>query len=152
MSKKQSTDAGITSSTFSNPLFMTPLAELSFDKVSPDEQQQYERFRAVYQRQWQNILGPAAVCFLHESGQTYIDLTLRSAVCETEYGKYLPSSHATLRPQQLPPCSLSIAQVVTTVDSQSPFLAEMNRLLSQSAPSTPPNVFGWLGGWMTVYA
>jgi hypothetical protein len=148
------TEAGITSSVYGNLSYMTPVAELAVDKVSVQEQQQYNRFRDLYQRQWRNFFDPIAVCVLHEPERTQIDMTVRPLIAASEYREWMRIGGTnTLKPGDGDPHPESIAQMIFAIDKNSEPVRQAGQFTLQMMPmESQTNAFGWLGRWVTVYA
>lgn len=148
------TQAGITSSVYGNLKFLTPIADLLIDKVSVQEQQQYERFRSMYQRQWRDFFDPIAICFLHEPEQTKLDLTIRPLITESEYQHLRQiGGRNTIKAADGDPHPESIAHLIIAIDKDSEPVRQAGQFVLTMMPMTGEvNALGWLGRWITVYA
>jgi len=147
------TDAGVTSSVYGNLLFQTPIAELPVDAVSPEEKQQYERFRQAYQRRWQSFFDPIAVCVLHEKRQSRVDLTVRPLIAESQYRQWMQIAGAhVLESRDGDPHPESIAHLVFAIDRNSEPVRQAGQMASGVIPGkTGIGAFDWLGRWIAVY-
>jgi hypothetical protein len=147
------TRAGVTSSVYGNLLFLTPVAELPVDRVSPEEQRQYERFRDLYQRRWRAFFDPIGVCFLHEKRQSKIDLTVRPLIADSEYRQWMQiAGRNTLKPADGDPHPESIAHLVFAIDKDSEPIRQAGQFARQLLPAEADiSAFGWLGRWIAVY-
>lgn len=147
------TGAGITSSVYGNVQFLTPVAELSVDKVSPEEQQQYERFRDLYQRRWQSFFDPIGICFLHEDRASKVDLTIRPLIADSEYRQWMRiAGRNSLKPFDGDPHPESIAHLVFAIDKDSEPVRQAGQFARRMMPAeTGLNALGWLGRWVSIY-
>jgi hypothetical protein len=52
---------GVRSPQWGTPEFLTPVAEMPIDKVTPSEKQAYENFRRGFESRWRNVFDPIAL-------------------------------------------------------------------------------------------
>src|SRR5262249_35590869 len=76
---------GVRSARYGSLDFLTPIAELPLDKVSPREAGAYKTWREGYQRAWSNFFDPIGARLTVGEKKTAVDLTIRPLILGTEY-------------------------------------------------------------------
>jgi hypothetical protein len=76
---------GVRSATYGSPGFLTPVAELAIDRVTPSEKAAYERFRATFQDRWRNVFDPIALRLSIAPARLAADLTVMPLVVASDY-------------------------------------------------------------------
>jgi hypothetical protein len=149
------TEAGITSSVYGSLRFMTPITELSIEKVSEREQTQYARFRENYQRQWRNFFDPIGISFLLAPKKFDVDMTIRPLITGSQYRPFMQiGGKNTLQAGDGDPHPQTLLQAILAIDSDSEPLRMAGGI---TRPMAGPelintNPLGWLGRWITIYA
>lgn len=147
------TEASITSSTYGNLRFMTPIAELSIEKISEQERNQYRRFQESYQRQWRTFFDPIAISLLLKPTVLDVDMTIRPLIAASEYRQFMDiGGKNAIGPGDGDPHTQSLLQLILAVDADSEPLRQAGNFAQQMMMNPQINALGWLGRWITVYA
>lgn len=65
--------------------FLTPISELDFDQVTPEEAAAYARFRNTYQERWRNVFDPIAVRLTAKEGRIETDVSVMPLIGGSEF-------------------------------------------------------------------
>ena len=84
MGELQLTPEGVISSTYGTLEFLTPIAELNLDMVTPEERNAYDFFRSRYQRSWREFFDPIALRFVIQPDRMGIDLSVMPLIVGSE--------------------------------------------------------------------
>ena len=146
------TEAGVTSSVYGNLRFMTPIAELSIEKISEQENNEYRRFRQNYQRQWQMFFDPIAVSVLLTPEKIDADMTVRPLIAGSTYRSYIEiAGNNAIGPGDGDVHPQSLLQLILAIDTDSDVLRQAGGFAMQMM-NQDINALSWLGRWITVYA
>jgi hypothetical protein len=149
----QLTPAGVSSSTYGGLDFMTPIAELSLDKVSRAEADAYERWRESYQRNWRQYFDPIAIRFSITPGRLGAELTVMPLIAASDYREMIQfTSGASISPGSGDPHTNSLLHLVFSVNTQSKSVQDAGNFVGTVAPGLKANPFGWLGQSIAIYA
>ena len=147
------TDAGVTSSTYGNLQFMTPISELAVDKISEQENSQYARFRENYQRRWRNFFDPIALCMLLDPEQFDADLSIRPLIASSDYREFMRiGGKNTIESGDGDPHPESILQLILAIDANSEPIRQIGNFANQMTANQQISTLSWLGSWITIYA
>ncbi|GAB4140261.1 MAG: hypothetical protein Tsb009_09520 [Planctomycetaceae bacterium] len=83
------TSDGVTSSEYGSLEFMTPIAEMDFDRVTPDEEAAYRSWRNQYQNYWRQYFDPIAVRFSMSKQRLSADVTVMPLIQQSQYGEFV---------------------------------------------------------------
>lgn len=142
----QLTKAGITSTEYGSLEFMTPIAELDFDKVSQDEADNYRRWRDGYQQNWRQYFDPIAVRIAVKKNRLSADVTVMPLIDQSEYRSFIElTSGATIKPAAGDPHAGTLLHWTTAINAKSAWG-------NLGAGFIPLNPLSWLGDSISVYA
>ena len=155
------TTAGVESTTYGNLDFLTPIAELEFDNVTPEEARAYELFRDNYQRRWRGFFDPIAVRFEVAPERLFVDVTVMPLIAGSEYRPFVEvASNAKVAPDAGDRHDGTILHFSMSLDADSEPIRQAGNLFSmqtQTGAGLPdagvpePNVFSWLGESIAIY-
>ena len=81
----QLTSSGVMSSGYGTLEFMTPIAEMPLEKVTPQEAEMYKRWRDSYEQNWRWFFDPIAISFSVEKDKLAGDLSIMPLIAGTDY-------------------------------------------------------------------
>lgn len=143
---------GVESRVYGNLEFLTPIAELSLDKVTPSEAQGYENWRRGYESNWNGVFDPIGIQFSITPEKLAADMTVMPLIGGTEYrdiiavagkAKILPG-HGDPHPEALMHMALAL-----DVESKEEPLSWLIEGLTREVKIDDP--LGWFDGSMAVY-
>ena len=79
------TSVGARSSVYGSLDFLTPISELSIDKVTAGEQQAYERWRDQYQQYWRWAFDPIAARITADDKALAMDVSVMPLIAGSDY-------------------------------------------------------------------
>ncbi len=82
------TKHGVYSPIFGSLAFLTPIAELSIDKVTPSEKQAYDNFRVGFQNRWRNYFDPIALRVCFSDTKLAADVTVMPLTVSSDYREF----------------------------------------------------------------
>jgi hypothetical protein len=131
---------------------LTPLCELSVDKVSPAEKQAYEGFRAVFQTRWR-YFDPIAVRFEVDGKRLRADATIRPLTIDSEYKEIDDFTRgAELPPHAGDPHESTLFHFALGFNKTSEIGHLFARELDSSASRFGADPLAWLGTSVALYA
>lgn len=143
--------AGVRSSTYGTQGFLTPIAELGFDRVSEAEKNAYDRFRETYQRQWRTVFDPIGVSIAVDRGQFDLDLTILPLIGNSDYREFKDiAGWVRLTDGSGDPHGGSAVNFAVALDRGSRHFGEAEDLLRGFL--TGKAALGWVGDHVSVYA
>lgn len=77
------------SAEFGSLAFLTPVAELACDTVTPEEAKAYENWSAAYQRGWREFFDPVAVSLFSDARGLGADVTVMPLILGSDYSKMI---------------------------------------------------------------
>lgn len=148
----QLTRHGVISSTYGTLDFLTPIAEIPLDKVTPAEADTYKRWRDSYQQNWRQFFDPIAVRFSIRAKQLGAEVIVMPLIARTEYRDYLRVSQGVrIAPGAGDPHPEALLHVALAVNSDSEPVRELGSFLGKMAAGLKANPLGWLGQSVAVY-
>lgn len=149
---------GPVSSLYGDLSFMTPIAELPLDQVTPDEAAAYARFRDGYQSGWRRYFDPIALRLTVLPGALATDLTVMPLTLESDFRELMAvSQDAAIGPGAGDPHAGAIVHFLLAINKDAGPLRELGLTLGRMrAPGGQSvqagNPLGWLGSVIAVYA
>ncbi|MEO0649715.1 MAG: hypothetical protein AAFZ65_03435 [Planctomycetota bacterium] len=141
------------STAYGTARFMTPIAELEFDSVTPDEAQLYERWRGGYERNWSNYFDPIGIRLSKAGKTTELDVTVLPLIGSSEYRDMIEVvGGERLEGRDGDPGAPSIVHFTAALDPKSEPLQELGRELGGFTDGFGPNALAWLGDWWSLHA
>jgi len=142
----------VTSETYGNLEFLTPIAELQLEKVSPQEAKTYEWFRQNYQNNYSKFFDPIAIRFTVEPKRIGMDLSIRPLIADTQYasamsitGNNAVTQISGDRHQD------ALIHFLFSLDPKSEPVMSAGNLLAQIVPKLGTSGLNWLGEWIAFY-
>ncbi|HEY1381225.1 MAG TPA: hypothetical protein VGF55_30780 [Gemmataceae bacterium] len=128
--------------------FATPLAELPIDRVSREEEQDYNQFRQQYLGLWRRYFDPVGMRFRIRDGDVGVETFILPLVRSTEYGELRRTTgDGTVPLDASPPTTKTVAQLLTHLSPEA--RGEIERIADDvTARRRPP--LGWVGDWAVV--
>ena len=133
--------------------FMTPIAELSIQRVTKEEASSYERFRSAYQLNWRRFFDPIAVRFTSSADRLGLDLSVMPLIEGSDY-RWLTglTGKARIAPGAGDPHESALLHVAMAIDTQSQTVQQFGSMASGFVPGLKANPLGWLGTSIALYA
>jgi EAL domain-containing protein (putative c-di-GMP-specific phosphodiesterase class I) len=146
------TAGGVTSSVYGNLNFLTPIAELSIDKVTNAEESAYNRWRNRYQRQWRQFFDPIALRFSIESEKIGSDLTVMPLIEGTDYRQFIDiTKGAKIVANAGDRHPETLLHIAVAINLDAALINQGSNMARALAPGLSTNPLGWLGDSISVY-
>ncbi|MFN0008360.1 MAG: hypothetical protein ACKVXR_10660 [Planctomycetota bacterium] len=144
---------GVQSAVYGRVGFLTPVAELPLDRVTPSEKAAYERFRAGFQSRWSTVFDPIALRLSFTPTRMAGDLTVMPLVVDSEYREFRNLTlDATLDASAGDAHEGTLFHFAFALGKRS----EVGRFLSDGlgpfAQQLGADPLGWIGGGIALYA
>ncbi|TXD35163.1 hypothetical protein FRC98_16970 [Lujinxingia vulgaris] len=138
------------SSAWGNLASMTPILELSIDRVTPDEQEVYEAFRQGYLSNWQTLIDPIAARLTFDQAQGHIgvDARMLPLVNNSEYERL--AELVGQRAVSAPGLDGALQWTLAVGDDAS-LRRDLNRAALQMTGNSDLGL-DWLGDWVMLGA
>jgi len=144
-------EGGVSSATFGNLDFLTPIAELEIDMVSKIEKDAYIRFSQAYSRQWSTLFDPIAARFNVKEGKIGLDLTVMPLTVFSDYRELIDfAGDAVIESGARGMHKEAIFHFVMSLDRDSKEVKEINNFAMSVSKSVNP--LTWIGDWIAIYA
>lgn len=145
--------SGVRSTTYGTLEFLTPIAELKIEKVTPSEAEMYGRWRDGYQANWRRYFDPIAVRFKAREDRLEGDLTVMPLIAGTEYREFIDlTSKARLGADSGDRHAGTVLHLALAINPESNVLRQAEGFLSSMAPGLRANPLGWLGSSAALWA
>lgn len=143
--------AGVSSSTYGSLDFLTPIAELTIDKVTQSEADAYKRWRDTYEQNWRWSFDPIAFRISTHGAGLAGDLTVMPLIAGTDYQSLVQLTNgAALAPGAGDPHD-ALLHAILAINPKSPTL-QMGSVFAQNlAPGLNVDPLSWLGGSVSLY-
>lgn len=142
---------GPSSSRYGSLAFMTPISELSIDKVSTAEAEAYNRWRGGYEQNFSQFFDPIAIRLSISPQKIGAELTVMPLIAGTSYREAIAlGTGAKISPGAGDPHG-AILHAITAFNAQSEPVVSMGRPLSPMMPGLKANPLGWVGSSISVY-
>ena len=147
----KNTALGPQSSIYGNLAFLTPIAELDMDKVTPRERDNYTQFRNRYQNRWRNFFDPIGGTFTVRDDKLAVDISVLPLIEGSEYNNLREvSGDANFEDDASTPTRETLLHAIMAIDMKTRTMRQMGNFLSRTAPNTGTNALGWIGSWASV--
>ncbi len=132
--------------------FLTPVSELSLEKVTTAEKTAYENWRRGYEDGWARVFDPIAVRFSLSENEHRMDLTVLPLTVDSSYQEWIRfAGKAALSPMARNTHDESLLFVSFAVDSTSPTFREFDAQLVGALPGLKVNPLSWVGQSVSVF-
>lgn len=147
------TPTGVASSVYGTLEFLTPIAELAVDRVSPEEKRAYEWFRDGYQRRWRQFFDPIAARFTVDGARLATDVTVRPLIAASRYRRLAAvTGAAEIDPRAGDPHREALAHMVMALDMDSEPVRRSTSFAKTMVPGLGASPLAWVGGHVSLYA
>lgn len=145
------TAEGVQSSIYGTLDFQTPIAEVTLEKITAEEQTAYEWFRGSYQHAWRAYFDPIAVQFSVQPGTISADMTVQPLILDTEYRRYIGlTGNRAIKDGVGDPHDDALGHVVMSIDPDSEAVKPLEGM-AMLLPNMSIEPFKWLGEWGALY-
>jgi hypothetical protein len=128
--------------------FATPLAELPIDRISREEEQDYNQFRLQYLGLWRQHFDPVGMRFRIRNGDVGVETFILPLVRSTEYGELRrQTGGGTIPLDQSPPTAKTVGQLLTHIAPDNPLRHELTTGLNALGVAKGAQ---WLGNWAVI--
>ena len=147
------TPEGVHSAAFGTLDFLTPIAELALDKVTPREAALYRTWKEGYEQAWSNFFDPIGCSLSVKEKATTLDLSVRPLILGTEYDWLRKvTAGAGLAAESGDPHPEALVQFVLALNPEWEELKSIGATLGSAAEKLGVDPLSWLGPWVTLYA
>jgi len=138
---------------YGNLEFLTPIAELEFETVTPAEAAAYENFRGNYQREWRQFFDPIALRFsVKPDGGFASDLTVLPLIAESDFREFMEVSQGVaLEPKAGDVHEEALVHFTQAVNLDSPPLREMGEFMKGMRIGLDLHPLSWMDGSFSIY-
>jgi hypothetical protein len=141
---------GVYSQAVGSLAFMTPIAEMSIDKVTEAEADAYERWRNGYERNWTGVFDPIGLRLQIRKEKVAADLTVMPLIGGSDYRELIAASRGSeIAPNDGDPHN-ALSHVVLAINKDSETVQRYGNFAS-TMTSAKINPLGWLGQWIAVF-
>ncbi|MFQ5655800.1 MAG: hypothetical protein ACE5GW_13855, partial [Planctomycetota bacterium] len=146
------TPEGVMSSSYGTLEFLTPILELSIEKVTPSEAAAYRQYRDRYQRRWPRFFDPIAVRVSLTAERVAVDTTVMPLIDRSEYREYIDlASGARIGLRDGDPHPGTILHVVTSLNPEGRMVRMLEGFLHSPASPFNPHPLAWMGNYCALY-
>ncbi|HKQ38869.1 MAG TPA: hypothetical protein VJ063_12380, partial [Verrucomicrobiae bacterium] len=143
----------ITSSTYGSLGFLTPIAELSLDKVTKQEADAYKSWCDSYQRNWQQFFDPIALRFAIDGRKMKAEVTVMPLIARSDYNNFIRlTTGAAIAPGANDPHKDALVHLAMAINTQSEMFKSAGTSLGSMNPNFKANPLAWLGQSVSIYA
>ncbi len=141
--------------------FMTPISEMSFDKVTRAELQAYRGWRDGYQANWTGGFDPIALRVGLDQQRVSADLSVMPLIAQTRYRWWLQLVSGVKLPEKVDDPHDTIMHYVMALNRKSEPIQQANRWMASMQVGQRPGLadaeklvepLSWLGESIAVYA
>jgi hypothetical protein len=143
------TGQGVASSTLGTLAFLTPIAEMPLDEVTPAEAEAYNRWREGYERNWNWAFDPIALRLTLRDEKLAADLSVMPLILGSEYRELAAISQGgKFTPDAGDPHGARL-HFILALDPKSPIFQTYGNLLTSMVHGAS---LGWIGSSLAIYA
>ncbi|MBI9016011.1 MAG: hypothetical protein JEZ07_02000 [Phycisphaerae bacterium] len=143
---------GVSSSVYGNLAYLTPISEMTIDKITQQEADAYNQFRRNYQNNWRQFFDPIAIMISVEDNKMAMDMTVMPLIAGTDYQEFMQvvgqkgiGENAGDRHPE------AILHWIMALDTESPTVKQMTGFAAMMAPGLGDKAFNWLGDNVSLY-
>lgn len=137
--------------TYGSAAFMTPISEISLDKVTASEANAYTRWRDGYQRNWRGAFDPIAIRMGLSPQAIAGDLTVMPLIASSEYAQFLEATgNSALNAGSGDPHD-ALLHFVMALDPDSPPVKQLGNMGRTMIPGAQIDLLSWLGKSVALY-
>lgn len=141
------------SAEFGSLAFLTPVAELECDRVSPEEANAYATWRDAYQRGWREFFDPVAVKLTSDEHALSADVTVMPLILGSDYSRMIALARGgEIRPDSCDGRPGAVLQYALAIDPKSPEIRSLGAMFGgrnsdddNALGALKPNPLAWLG-------
>lgn len=142
---------GVASETFGSLTFLTPIAELEFDRVTKSEADAYNRWRDGYERNFSWAFDPIGLRLTLDEDRLSADLTIMPLIDNSEYREMIDFSRGVkLKPTSGDPHG-ALFHVTFAINKESERVKQLFNFGAQFAPQLKLDPLSWLGESVSLY-
>jgi hypothetical protein len=146
------TPNGIASSVYGSLDFLTPIAEIPMEKVTPEEVAAYNWFRQGYQSNWSRYFDPIALRFAVRPDRIAVDVTVRPLILASQYQEFAQMTRgATLTADAGDPHEGTLFHCVASFDPNAETVRAHGNWAMQMTGTLSLNPLDAVGRWITVF-
>lgn len=141
---------GVYSQAVGSLAFMTPIAEMTVDKVTETEAGAYRRWRDGYERNWTGVFDPIGLRLGIRKDKLMADVTVMPLIGGSDYREMIAVSRgAQIAPDAGDPHD-ALAHVVMAINKDSEPVQQFGNF-ARAMTSAKVNPLGWLGPSVALY-
>jgi hypothetical protein len=128
--------------------FATPLVEMPIDRVSRDEEQDYNQFRLQYLGLWRQYFDPIGMRFRINDRNVGVETFILPLIRSSEYSQLRTETGGGTIPADLsPPTGKTVAQLVSHIGPDASLRRNLEGVLDIAGVKKG---VGWLGDWAMI--
>lgn len=135
----------VTSQVYNTLLFMTPIIELEFDKVTRDESNTYTLWRNGYQRNWTNFFDPLALRLSISPEKLGADLTIMPLIEGSQYRWLIDLTAGAKLTGRAGDRHEALLQVVAALNPRSPDFKQYGNMIKTFTGNLRIDPLAWVG-------
>ncbi len=142
---------GVQSSTLGTLEFMTPIAEMSLDRVTKAEADAYARWRDGYQRNWQWAFDPIGVRLTIEKTRLGADMTVMPLIWRSQYRDFIQVARGVeLAPDAGDPHG-ALGHFVMALNKDARPVRSAGDFVRSMTTGIKLDPLGWVGDHLAIY-
>jgi hypothetical protein len=143
---------GVFSDEFGTLEFQTPIAEMTFDAVTKQEANFYNRWRDGYERAWSNFFDPIAVQFKLSRHELAADVTVMPLIARSDYRELLALSQgAAIGERDGDPHEEALVHLALALNRESATTKRYAGMFGSLGGQLKLNPLSWIGDTIAVY-
>jgi hypothetical protein len=143
--------AGVSSSTQGSLSWMTPIVEMSIEKVTQAEADAYVAWSNGYQSNWRWAFDPIALRIGISDEKLSGDLTVMPLIGRSEYNEFIAASRGAKIGPNAGDRHGALAQVALALNVNSQPMRQWGNMAAAFAPQVRVEPFSWLGSSISLY-
>lgn len=145
------TPDGATCSTVGSLAFLTPIAEMKLDRVTPAEATAYRQWRDRYQANWRWAFDPIGLRIAVAQDHLSADLTVMPLIWGSDYRTMINISRGAQFASDAGDLHDSLLHVILAINRQSEMLQQQSNFARMLAGGAQWDPIGWLGNSVALY-
>jgi hypothetical protein len=147
----QLTPAGVVSTAVGSLDFMTPISEISMERVTKAEADSYQRWRDGYERNWNWSFDPIGLRLGVSKEKLSADLSVMPLIWNSEYRRLIDLSRGVKLAADAADPHDTLAQIVWAVNKKSETVQMGEGLARMLTPEIKVDPLSWLGEDVSVF-
>jgi hypothetical protein len=144
--------SGLVSDVYGTLAFMTPILEISADKVTQAEAEAYRWFADRYQRSWREFFDPIAVRVFASKDRISLDVTVMPLIATSEYRELIAASTGvSMEPVDGDPHQETLFRFGMSLNAESEPMKKLSGWSVTLVPGLSANPLAWFGRYVELF-